>query len=96
MDKLLIGGGMTFTFYKAQGLEVGKSLVEDDRVEMAKDLLAKAGDKLVLPVDCVVTDKLDFKARTVGTLKTVAGTDRAEGHRRRHRGGDAARSSPRS
>ncbi len=63
---------MAFTFYKAQGKEIGGSLVEDDRVEMAKELLAKAGDKLVLPIDTVVTDAFDFDARKVGTLKTVA------------------------
>ncbi|HEX9185822.1 MAG TPA: phosphoglycerate kinase, partial [Vicinamibacteria bacterium] len=72
VDKLIIGGGMAFTFYKAQGREIGGSLVEDDRVGMAKDLLAKAGDKLVLPVDTVVTDAFDFDARKVGALKTVA------------------------
>ena len=62
---------MAYTFYKAQGKEIGDSLVEDDRLEMAKELLAKGGDKLVLPVDTVVTDSFDFDARTVGTLKTV-------------------------
>jgi phosphoglycerate kinase len=72
VDKLVIGGGMAFTFYKAQGKEIGGSLVEDDRVEMAKALLAKAGSKLVLPVDAVVTDVFDFDARKIGTLKTVA------------------------
>ena len=72
VDRLIIGGGMAFTFYKAQGKEIGGSLVEDDRVEMARELLAKAGDKLVLPVDTVVTETFDFDARKVGTLKTVA------------------------
>jgi phosphoglycerate kinase len=72
VDTLLVGGGMAFTFYKAQGREVGKSLVEDDRVEMAKALLAKSGGKLVLPEDTVATDFLDIDARKVGTLKTVA------------------------
>ena len=72
VDTLVIGGGMAFTFYKAQGKEIGGSLVEDDRVEMAKALLAKAGGKLVLPVDTVVTDSFDFDARKVGTLKTVS------------------------
>ena len=72
VDRLIIGGGMAFTFYKAQGKEIGGSLVEADRIEMAKALLAKAGDKLVLPVDTVVTDVFDFDARKVGTLKTVA------------------------
>ncbi|HEY4185111.1 MAG TPA: phosphoglycerate kinase [Polyangia bacterium] len=71
VDKLLIGGGMTYTFLKAQGLEIGKSIVENDKLDLARSLLAEAGDKLVLGTDCVVTDKLDFKARTVGALKTV-------------------------
>jgi phosphoglycerate kinase len=72
VDKLLIGGGMTYTFLKAQGLETGKSIVENDKLDLARALLAEAGDKLVLGTDFVVTDKLDFKARTVGALKTVA------------------------
>ena len=72
VDKLLIGGGMTYTFLKAQGLEVGKSIVENDKLDLARSLLAEAGGKLVLGTDFVVTDKLDFKARTVGAIKTVA------------------------
>jgi phosphoglycerate kinase len=72
VDKLLIGGGMTYTFLKAQGLEVGKSIVENDKLDLARSLMAEAGGKLVLGTDFVVTDKLDFKARTVGALKTVA------------------------
>jgi phosphoglycerate kinase len=71
VDTLIIGGGMAYTFYKAQGKEIGGSLVEDDRLEMAKELLAKGGDKLVLPEDTGVTDEFDFDARKVGTLKTV-------------------------
>jgi phosphoglycerate kinase len=71
VDKLLIGGGMTYTFLKAQGLEVGKSIVENDKLDLARSLLAEAGGKLELGTDFVVTDKLDFKARTVGALKTV-------------------------
>ena len=90
VDKLIIGGGMAFTFYKAQGKEIGGSLVEDDRVAMAKELLARAGDKLVLPVDTVVTDAFDFDARKVGDAEDGGvGQDRAKGHRRRHRRGDA-------
>ncbi|MDO4666663.1 MAG: phosphoglycerate kinase [Streptococcus sp.] len=50
-DKVLIGGGMTYTFYKAQGIEIGNSLVEEDKLDIAKDLLAKADGKLILPVD---------------------------------------------
>ena len=71
VDTLVVGGGMAFTFYKAQGKQIGGSLVEDDRVEMARALLAKAKGKLVLPVDTVVTDAFDFDARKVGTLKAV-------------------------
>ncbi len=72
VDTLLVGGGMAFTFYKAKGKEIGRSLVEDDRIEMARQLIARAGDKLVLPVDVVVTDALDLEARKVGALRTVA------------------------
>ena len=50
-DKVLIGGGMTYTFYKAQGLEIGNSLVEEDKLDVAKALLEKANGKLILPVD---------------------------------------------
>ena len=50
-DKVIVGGGMTYTFYKAQGLEIGSSLCEDDKLDLAKELMAKAGDKLILPVD---------------------------------------------
>lgn len=50
-DKVLIGGGMTYTFYKAQGIEIGNSLVEEDKLDVAKALLEKASGKLILPVD---------------------------------------------
>jgi len=72
VDKLLLGGGMTYTFLKAQGLEIGTSIFEADKVEFAKSLLAQAGDKLVLAEDFVVTDKLDFGGRKVGATKVVA------------------------
>ena len=69
-DKLLIGGGMIFTFYKARGLSVGKSLVEEDKLELAKTLEAKAkaqGVELLLPTDVVVADNFapDANAKTV-------------------------------
>ena len=51
VDKVLIGGGMTYTFYKAQGIEIGNSLVEEDKLDVAKALLEKANGKLILPVD---------------------------------------------
>ncbi|MET3633813.1 phosphoglycerate kinase [Streptococcus porcorum] len=50
-DKVLIGGGMTYTFYKAQGIEIGNSLVEEDKLDVAKELLEKSNGKLILPVD---------------------------------------------
>ncbi|URZ87254.1 phosphoglycerate kinase [Floricoccus penangensis] len=50
-DKVLIGGGMTYTFYKAQGIEIGDSLVEEDKLDLAKELLEKSNGKLILPVD---------------------------------------------
>jgi phosphoglycerate kinase len=70
-DKLLIGGGMIFTFYKARGLSVGKSLVEEDKLELAKSLEAKAKEKgveLLLPTDVVLADNFapDANAKTVG------------------------------
>lgn len=52
-DKVLIGGGMAYTFYAAKGISIGKSLLEEDKIDLAKSLLEKAGDKLVLPVDNV-------------------------------------------
>ncbi len=61
-DRLLIGGGMANTFFKAQGYEVGDSLVEEDAVEEARRLLADAGDKLVLPVDAVIADRFAVDA----------------------------------
>jgi phosphoglycerate kinase len=67
VDALLIGGGMMYTFYKAQGMEIGKSLLEEDKVELAKKLLADAkakNVKLLLPVDTLVADKFDNAAST--------------------------------
>lgn len=56
-DKILIGGGMTYTFYKAKGMAIGKSLVEEDKVALAKELIEKAGDKLVLPLDSITASE---------------------------------------
>jgi phosphoglycerate kinase len=58
VDRLLIGGAMAYTFFKAQARPVGKSLVEDDKVDLAKSLLASAGDRLLLPLDNVVAAEL--------------------------------------
>ena len=71
VEKILIGGGMTFTFYKALGLEIGNSLLEADKIDFARDLLEKGRDKIILARDCVVSDTLDMKNRHVGPLKTV-------------------------
>jgi phosphoglycerate kinase len=59
-DKLLIGGAMAYTFLKSQGLPTGKSLVEDDKLDLAKELLATSGGKLMLPIDHAVSP--EFKA----------------------------------
>ncbi len=59
VDHILIGGAMACTFFRAMGFETGNSLVEPDRLDMAKDLLARAGDKLVLPVDAVIARAID-------------------------------------
>ncbi len=74
-DTLLIGGAMCFTFFKAQGYEIGGSLVEDDYLEEAKRLMDEAGEKLVLPVDIVVAEKMEegAGAETVGVDGIPAG-----------------------
>ncbi len=64
VDKLIIGGGMAYTFMKAKNEEVGDSLLEEDYVDYAKKMLAKAGDKLVLPVDTVVAKAFDNDAES--------------------------------
>ncbi|HPA78681.1 MAG TPA: phosphoglycerate kinase [Kiritimatiellia bacterium] len=71
VDALLIGGAMAYTFYRAQGIPTGKSLVEEDKIDLAKNLLAKAEElkvKMLLPVDHVIADAFDAnaKTRTVG------------------------------
>lgn len=63
-DKILIGGGMTYTFNVARGMTIGDSIVELDKVELAKELLEKAGDKLILPVDTVCAAEFSNDAKT--------------------------------
>ncbi|HRE40081.1 MAG TPA: phosphoglycerate kinase [Ignavibacteria bacterium] len=66
-DKILIGGGMMFTFYKAMGFDIGKSILEDDKIELAKSLLEKSkslGKEIMLPVDVVYADKFANDANT--------------------------------
>jgi phosphoglycerate kinase len=64
VDRLLIGGGMAYTFLRATGLPTGKSLVEEDKVELARELLSEAGVKLGLPRDHVVASRFDASAET--------------------------------
>jgi phosphoglycerate kinase len=63
-DRLLVGGAMANTFFRALGLEVGLSLVEEDKVELARTTMQKAGDRLILPVDCVTARQLEAGAST--------------------------------
>ena len=72
VEHIIIGGGMTYTFFKAQGREIGKSLLEADKIDLAKELLAQGGQKIILPVDCMVSGTFDFDARQVGALGEVA------------------------
>ena len=72
VDNIIIGGGMAYTFFKAQGKEIGNSLLEEDKIDLAKELLAKGDQKIILPVDCMVSDTFDFAGRQVGALKDVA------------------------
>jgi phosphoglycerate kinase len=68
VDQLLIGGGMANTFFKAKGLEVGDSLIEDTAISTAKDLIARGGNKLKLPIDVVIADKFEADAQ----MKTIS------------------------
>ena len=74
-DKVIVGGGMAYTFLKAQGKEIGTSLLEEDRIEMAKEFLAKGGDKLILPVDSVVANAFEnaTEVKTVSNDEIPAG-----------------------
>ena len=62
VDKLIIGGGMAYTFFAAQGRTVGTSLLEEDYIDYAKKMLDEAGDKIILPIDTVITEKFDNDA----------------------------------
>ncbi len=78
VDMILVGGGMMFTFLKAQGKEVGKSLVEEDLIDTARSILQKAADKgvqLLLPVDCVIAEEFKggIPTRTVSVDEIPAG-----------------------
>lgn len=71
-DKVIIGGGMAYTFDAAKGNKIGNSLFEEDKVELAKSLMEEAGDRLVLPIDAVAADAFSNDAKTV-TVDSEAG-----------------------
>ncbi|MGZ8456655.1 MAG: phosphoglycerate kinase, partial [Gemmatirosa sp.] len=77
VDRMLIGGAMANTFFRAMGLETGKSLVEEDRVDMARELLATSGDKLLLPVDAIVAPTLSGDAPTKIVTRAAIPADQA-------------------
>lgn len=77
VDHLLIGGAMACTFFEAMGLQTGKSLVERDRLDMARDLLSRAGDKLVLPVDAMVAPSMEQGSEATQVLRDAIPADQA-------------------
>ncbi len=79
VDRLIVGGGMAFTFMKAKGYEIGDSLLEADKIDLAAGLLEKGKEKIVLPEDYLVSDQFDFKNRTVGALKVAGASGIAKG-----------------
>ncbi len=73
-DSLIIGGGMAYTFFKAQGYGIGKSICEDDKLELARELLAKAeakGVRLALPPDNIIADAFDNDANTKTAVRNI-------------------------
>lgn len=76
VDKLIVGGGMAYTFQKAKGYEIGKSLFDASNLEFCKEILATSGDKLILPVDAIITDKNPFDVgQEACETKTVSVTE---------------------
>ncbi len=75
VDRLLIGGAMANTFFQAMGLSTGASLVEEDRIPVARELLQKSGDKLLFPVDCIVAKELREGAPHRAVPSTAVGHD---------------------
>ena len=72
VDRLLIGGGMAFTFLKARGWSVGRSLLEEDKIELAKELLSASSGRIILPVDCMTAESFDLSSGTTGPLSCSA------------------------
>lgn len=77
VDRLLVGGAMANTFFRALGLDTGESLVEEDSIDLAKELIEQGGETIVLPVDCIVADEVDEGAATrIVDREDVAGIDK--------------------
>jgi phosphoglycerate kinase len=72
VDRILIGGGMAYTFLKARGMEIGKSIFDETSLDFVRSILENKNEKFLLPRDCVITDRFDFGARSVGDLRTVS------------------------
>ncbi len=75
VDRLIIGGGMAYTFLKAQGKEIGQSLLDAESIDFCRDMLAKAGDKILLPVDVVVADGNPFEKGADAVQTKVVSVD---------------------
>lgn len=81
VDSIIIGGAMAYTFLKAEGIEVGKSLVETDKIETAKELMKKAQGKKIrffIPIDHIIVDKVDFANKRVEAGAVIKETEGAE------------------
>jgi len=72
VDRIVVGGGMMFTFLKAQGKEIGDSLLDEDSLDFVQHVLDENPDTFVLPVDCVVSDVFDLKAKKLGETRVVS------------------------
>ncbi|MGQ9488501.1 MAG: phosphoglycerate kinase [Armatimonadota bacterium] len=75
VDRLIIGGGMAYTFLKAQGKEIGRSLLDAESIDFCREMLAKAGDKILLPVDVVVADGNPFEKGADAVQTQVVSVD---------------------
>jgi phosphoglycerate kinase len=71
-DSILIGGGMACTFFKAQGKETGRSIVDETSLDFVRSILRDSPEKILLPLDCVISDRFDFKARQIGEIQLVS------------------------
>ncbi|HVF40602.1 MAG TPA: phosphoglycerate kinase, partial [Gemmatimonadaceae bacterium] len=77
VDAMLIGGAMACTFFRAMGIETGRSLVEEDRVDMARELMEKGGSRIILPEDAIVAPSMDEPEKAREVLRTAIPSDQA-------------------